>query len=112
MEQVTVSSKGQIAIPKAVGDLMDLSAGAKLMIEVRGQEIVLSKEPAWKKLHGAAAGSDLVTAFALHKKREREHEDSRAWFEGQFWNGSMAENQPTPSWPRSSRRAKADKLDS
>src|ERR1035438_6609928 len=33
MEQVTVSSKGQIAIPKAVRDLMDLSAGAKLMIE-------------------------------------------------------------------------------
>src|ERR1022692_1017405 len=112
MEQVTVSSKGQIAIPKAVRDLMDLSAGAKLMIEVRGQEIVLSKEPAWKKLHGAAAGSDLVTAFALHKKREREHEDSRAWFVGDSAIDPFQENQPTPSWPRSLRRAKADKLDS
>jgi hypothetical protein len=37
---------------------------------------VLSEEPAWKKLHGAARG-DLLGAFALHKKREREHEDSR-----------------------------------
>jgi AbrB family looped-hinge helix DNA binding protein len=77
MEQVTVSSKGHIAIPKAVRELMNLTEGARLTIEVRGQEIVLSKEPAWKKLHGAAAGSELVTAFARHKKQEREHEDSR-----------------------------------
>src|ERR1022692_2981319 len=100
MEQVTVSSKGQIAIPKAVGALMDLSAGAKLMIEVREQEIVLSKEPAWKKLHGAAAGSDLVTAFALHKKREREHEDSRAWFVG---DSGMYQWQKTSRHPRGSK---------
>jgi len=54
MEQITVSSKGQIAIPKAVRDALNLSEGAKLTLEVRGQEIVLSKEPAWKKLQGAA----------------------------------------------------------
>jgi AbrB family looped-hinge helix DNA binding protein len=77
MEQVTVSSKGQIAIPKAVRDLMNLTEGVKLTVEVRGREIVLSKEPAWKKLHGAAAGIDLLNAFALHRKQEREHEDSR-----------------------------------
>jgi AbrB family looped-hinge helix DNA binding protein len=77
MEQVTVSSKGQIAIPKAVRDRMNLSAGAKLTVEVRGHEIVLSKEPAWKKLHGAATGTDLLAGFALHRKQEREHEDSR-----------------------------------
>lgn len=77
MEQVTVSSKGQIAIPKAVRDRMNLSAGAKLTVEVRGHEIVLSKEPAWKKLHGAAAGVDLLAAFAQHKKEEREREESR-----------------------------------
>jgi AbrB family looped-hinge helix DNA binding protein len=70
------SSKGQIAIPKAVRALLNLPEGAKLTLEVRGHEIVLSKEPAWKKLHGAAAGGDLLTAFALHKKREREHEDA------------------------------------
>jgi AbrB family looped-hinge helix DNA binding protein len=78
MEQVTVSSKGQIAIPKAVRDLLNLSEGAKLTVEVRGHEIVLSKEPAWKKLHGAAAGGDLLAAFALHRKEEREREDSRS----------------------------------
>ena len=77
MEQVIVFSNGRIAIPKAVREQMHLSEGAKLTLEVRGQEIVLSREPAWKKLHGAAAGTDLVAAFAMHKKREREHEDSR-----------------------------------
>ena len=75
---VTVSSKGQIAIPKAVRDALNLSEGAKLRIELRGQEIILSKEPDWKKLEGAAAGTDLIEAFAAHKKREREREDSRS----------------------------------
>ncbi len=77
MEQVTVSSKGQIAIPKTVREVLNLSEGTKLTLEVRGQEIVLSKEPAWKKLQGAGAGRDLMDAFAAFKKREREREDSR-----------------------------------
>jgi AbrB family looped-hinge helix DNA binding protein len=75
---VTVSSKGQIAIPKAVRDALNLSEGAKLRVELRGQQIILSKEPGWKKLEGAAAGTDLIKAFAAHKKRERAREDSRS----------------------------------
>jgi AbrB family looped-hinge helix DNA binding protein len=78
MEHVTVSSKGQIAIPKPIRDALNLSAGAKLTLQVRGQEIVLSKEPAWKKLEGAAAGRDLTAAFAAFRKQEREREDSRS----------------------------------
>jgi hypothetical protein len=34
------------------------------------------KETAWK-LHGAATGRNLLTAFALQRKLDREHEDSR-----------------------------------
>ena len=75
---VTVPSKGQIAIPKAVRDALILSEGAKLRVELRGQQIILSKEPGWKKLEGAAAGTDLIKAFAAHKKRERAREDSRS----------------------------------
>jgi AbrB family looped-hinge helix DNA binding protein len=77
METVTVSSKGQIAIPKAVRDVLNLAEGAKLALEVRGQQIVLSKEPAWKKLGGAAVGTDLIKRFASYKKQEREREDTR-----------------------------------
>jgi AbrB family looped-hinge helix DNA binding protein len=77
MRQVTVSSKGQVAIPKAVREELNLSEGVKLTLPVRGREIVLSKEPAWKKLRGAAAGCDLVRALAEERRRERAREDSR-----------------------------------
>jgi AbrB family looped-hinge helix DNA binding protein len=77
MENVTVSSKGQIAIPKAIRDALNLSEGTRLTLDVRGQEIVLSKEPAWRKLQGAAADRDLMSAFAAFKQQEREREDSR-----------------------------------
>jgi AbrB family looped-hinge helix DNA binding protein len=78
MDKVTVSSKGQIAIPKPIRAALNLTEGTTLMLQVRGQEIVLSKEPAWKKLAGAAGGSDLMTAFAADKKEERAREDSRS----------------------------------
>lgn len=77
MDTVTVSSKGQIAIPKTVRVALNLREGSKLILAVRGSEIVLSREPAWKKLEGAA-GRDLMGAFAAFKKREREREDSRS----------------------------------
>jgi AbrB family looped-hinge helix DNA binding protein len=77
MEQVTLSPDGQIALPKDVRDALSLFAGATLTVELRGQEIVLFKEPTWKKLQGAAAGSDLIGAFAAYKQQERERENSR-----------------------------------
>ncbi len=77
MDKVTVSSKGQIAIPKTIRQALNLSRGTKLTLEVRGQRIVLSKEPGWKKLEGAAAGRNLMAAFPAFKKKERAREDSR-----------------------------------
>jgi AbrB family looped-hinge helix DNA binding protein len=77
MEKVTVSSKGQIAIPKRVRQALNLTEGSKLTLEVRGQEIVLSKGDAWRKLRGAAADvPDLMEKFAAFRKEEREREDS------------------------------------
>ena len=76
MDKVTVSSKGQIAIPKQVRDALNLAEGTKLTLEVRGQEIVLSKSAAWKKLQGA--GCDIKKEFADFRKEERELEDSRS----------------------------------
>lgn len=78
MEKVTVSSKGQIVIPKIIRDVLNLVEGVKLTVELRGQEIVLSKEPAWRKLQGAGAARDLMRTFAAFKKQEREREDSRS----------------------------------
>lgn len=79
MEKVTVSSKGQIAIPKQVRDALNLTEGSKLTLEVRGQEIVLSRGDAWRKLKGAAADvPELMDKFAAFRKEERDREDSRS----------------------------------
>ena len=75
MEKVTVSSKGQIVIPGRVRDALNLRAGSRLTLEIRGQEIILSKGGAWRKLQGA--GGDLMTTFAAFRQEEREREDSR-----------------------------------
>ena len=77
MERVSLSSKGQIAIPKAVRDRLNLLEGTKLTLEVRGPDIVLSKEPAWRMLRGSGAGRNLMTTFVRFKKEECEREDSR-----------------------------------
>ena len=74
MEKVTVSSKGQIAIPKQVRDALNLKEGSKLTLEVRGHEIVLSKGDAWRKLRGA--GRDIKKDFLEFRREERELEDS------------------------------------
>jgi len=76
MERITISSKGQIVIPKQVRDALNLSEGSKLTVELRGWEIVLSKEAHWKKLRGA--GGNLMKRFADFKKEERDLEDSRS----------------------------------
>jgi AbrB family looped-hinge helix DNA binding protein len=78
MEQVTISSEGQVAISKTIRDTLNLTAGTRLTLEVRGQEIVLSREPAWKKFQGAASGRDLMGAFAAFRKQERERENARS----------------------------------
>jgi AbrB family looped-hinge helix DNA binding protein len=70
MERVTISSKGQIAIPKPIRDALNLTGGTKLNLEVQGHRIVLSKEPAWKKLRGMVAhDKDLMEKFAASGKK-------------------------------------------
>ena len=76
MEQVTVSSKGQIAIPKQIREALNLKQGSKLTLEVRGHEIVLSKGGAWRKLRGA--GREIRKDFLEFRREEREREDSRS----------------------------------
>jgi AbrB family looped-hinge helix DNA binding protein len=75
MEEVTVSSKGQIAIPKKVRQALNLGEGSRLTLEVRGHKIVLSKEAPWRKLQGAAG--DIMDAVAALKREERERENAR-----------------------------------
>lgn len=71
MVRVIVSRAGQIEIPKTIREALNLSAGTRMTLEVRGQDIVLSKESPWRKLRGAGADRDVMSAFAAFKGRER-----------------------------------------
>lgn len=42
-EIATLTSKGQITLPKAVRQLLDLNTGAKVAFDVRGSEVVVSR---------------------------------------------------------------------
>jgi AbrB family looped-hinge helix DNA binding protein len=70
-----LSLRGQIAIPKSMRDLLNLSEGTLLTLEVRGHEIVLSREPAWKQVRGMVKNQNLIDSLAACRKRERELED-------------------------------------
>jgi AbrB family looped-hinge helix DNA binding protein len=77
MESLTVSSKGQISIPKALRERLNLRKGAKLNVQVDRERIILSKPADWRSLRGIAAGSDLLASHREDKKWERRHERVR-----------------------------------
>jgi AbrB family looped-hinge helix DNA binding protein len=77
METVTVSAKGQIAIPKAIREQLGIDEGTRLNLDVNGTTIVLSKSQDWRQLEGAAAGSDLLRRYEQDKAEERARENAR-----------------------------------
>ena len=54
MECITVSSKGQICIPKAVREKLELHKGSRLNLELEGGRLILSKAADWRSLRGLA----------------------------------------------------------
>jgi len=74
METVTLSSKGQIAIPKAVRERLGLREGMLLEIDLHGREITLRPLEDWRGLRGIAAGADLLKARAEERQQELEQE--------------------------------------
>lgn len=80
MVKATVSSKGQIAIPKAVRDELNLKPGTHLSIEVQGCTMVLRRVvpeyPDWRTMEGMVRGGPSLTK-ALEEDRawELEHDE-------------------------------------
>lgn len=56
MKAVTVSSKFQIVIPKAVREQMKLKVGQRFHLVVRGDQLVLVPEEPIENLRGFAKG--------------------------------------------------------
>jgi AbrB family looped-hinge helix DNA binding protein len=74
---VTVSSKGQVAIPKAVRDQLGLREGTKLQLRVEGRDLILRKPSTglWRTWAGKFAGIDLTEQRRQDRLRELELDD-------------------------------------
>jgi AbrB family looped-hinge helix DNA binding protein len=82
MTTATVSSKGQIAIPKAIRDRLNLKAGTEVRIDVQGESLVMKRVvpefPDWRTMEGMSKGDESLTK-ALEEERaaENAHYDAR-----------------------------------
>ena len=72
MTKATVSSKGQIALPKAVRERLGLKPGTVLSIDVRGESLVMRRIarefPDWHTMRGIVKSGPSLT-----KALEQEH---------------------------------------
>jgi AbrB family looped-hinge helix DNA binding protein len=78
MTIATISSEGQIAIPKAIRERLNLKAGTEVMIDVQGEALVLKRVvrefPDWRTMQGMAEGEGSGTK-ALEEDRAAENAD-------------------------------------
>lgn len=86
MTKTTISSKGQIAIPKAVLERLNLKAGSEISIDVQGQALVLKRlvrnHPDWHTMRGMFRGganllSDLTNDRAAEIARDHDRNQGR-----------------------------------
>jgi AbrB family looped-hinge helix DNA binding protein len=65
MTKATISSKGQIAIPKAVRKRLNLKAGTEISIDVQGETMVMKRLvrnfPDWRTMQGMVRGEESLT---------------------------------------------------
>ena len=82
MVTITVSTKGQIAIPRSVRDRLSLKPGTKLGLDVKGETLVMRRVAAglkdWRSMQGMIRkGPSLTQALEEEHRREMEREDAR-----------------------------------
>ena len=82
MTKATISSKGQIAIPKAVRERLNLTAGTELTIDVQGEILLLkrvvSNYPDWRTMRGMAAGGESLTKALMEERAaDLAHDNAR-----------------------------------
>ena len=83
MVTATVSSKGQIAIPKQVRERLNLKAGTRMMIDVQGETLIMKRVaagyPDWRTMEGMAniGTESLTNALEEERAAEQAHYDAR-----------------------------------
>ena len=81
MNKITVSSKGQIAIPKAVRGRLNLKAGTEVSIDVQGEALIMKRlvrnYPDWRTMQGMLrGGGSLTQALEAEHRAELAREDA------------------------------------
>jgi len=81
MIKATISSKGQIAIPKAVRQRLNLKAGTRISIEVQGEALVMRRLvrdfPDWRTMQGMVRGGESLTqALEAEHRAELARDDA------------------------------------
>jgi AbrB family looped-hinge helix DNA binding protein len=81
MTKATISSKGQIAIPKAVRERLNLKAGTEVSIDVQGEVLVVEKtapdHPDWRTMRGMFRGADLLKDLTNERSAEIARDSAR-----------------------------------
>jgi AbrB family looped-hinge helix DNA binding protein len=81
MIKTTVSSKGQIAIPKALRERLNLKAGTEVSIDVQGEALVMKRfvrnYPDWRTMRGMFRGADLLKDLTDERRAEIARDDDR-----------------------------------
>ena len=65
-----VSTKGQLAIPKALRDRLHLREGTQVTLTVEGDELRIRKADNWPELRGLLADSEVDATAALIEERQ------------------------------------------
>ena len=81
MTKATISSKGQIAIPKLVRERLNLKAGTEVVIHVQGEALVMKRLvrdfPDWRTMRGMFRGTNLLLDLAKEHASELARDDAR-----------------------------------
>ena len=82
MPRATISSKGQVVIPKEVRDRLNLKAGTEVNIEVHGESLVMKRSvsdlPDWRSMRGMfKGGPDLLKDLEDEHAAELARDDAK-----------------------------------
>ncbi len=78
MTAITMSTKGQVVIPKEIRDQVGLAAGDRVEVRVEGNAVVLERAPRVPAGEGWRRWRGLLRGAAVLDQLEREHCDEVA----------------------------------
>jgi AbrB family looped-hinge helix DNA binding protein len=70
MAEATLSSKNQIVIPREAREALDLKPGDKILVVVRGKDVLLLQKPKSYRAAIAGIGRGLYPKDYLRKERD------------------------------------------